>query len=197
MNLVLGSIKMLPLVGEVNSSQQNYLDKIQQETEYSLDIVEELLDINRIIITNGLKIKTISINNLIKNSIALIGHFAKQKRIEIINKYSKFDELINVDEVLFTQAIANILEFSIGQTALGGEVEISAENQLERFVLRIKDNSRGLSQVEVDRLNSFERLHEVPKNLILVRSIINFHRGTLEIQSDLGRGTTYIMEIPK
>jgi len=197
LNLILGSIKMLPLVGDVNDNQKNYLDSIQIKTNESLVIIEELLDLKRVMKNNGLKIQSIDVKSLIDISISLVIHLAKQKRIAIINKSSNSNELINVDKVLFTQALANILEFAVSQTVLGGEVDCYFDIQIEKCQLTINDRSNGLSQVEVDKLNSYENLHDMPSGLLLVRSIINFHGGTFKIQSDLGKGNTYILEIPK
>ena len=197
LNLILGSIKMLPLVGDVNDHQKNYLNSIQHKTEDSLAIVEELLDLKRVIKNNGLRIQEIDVKSLIDISSALVSHLANQKRISILNKTSNLDELIKVDKVLFTQALANIFEYAIGQTELGGEIGFIAENQAKKWCITIKDSGNGLSQVEVDRLNSYEILHEIPSGLLLVRSIISFHGGTFKIQSSLGKGNSYIIETPK
>jgi len=196
LNLILGSIKMLPLVGNVNQHQKDYINSIQQKTEESLKIVGDLLDLERIIKNNGLKIQAESLQSLVGISSSLINHFAKQKRISIINSISNLDEVINVDKVLFTQAIANIFEFAIKQTRLDGEIAFTADKNADKWQIEIRDNSNGLSQVEVDRLNSYENLHEVPPSLLLVRRIINFHGGTFKVQSDLGKGNTYLIEIP-
>jgi two-component system phosphate regulon sensor histidine kinase PhoR len=184
-------------VGDVNDNQKNYLDSIQIKTNESLVIIEELLDLKRVMKNNGLKIQSIDVKSLIDISISLVIHLAKQKRIAIINKSFNSNELINVDKVLFTQALANILEFAVNQTILGGEVDCYFDIQIEKCQLTINDRSNGLSQVEVDKLNSYENLHDMPSGLLLVRSIINFHGGTFKIQSDLGKGNTYILEIPK
>jgi signal transduction histidine kinase len=196
LNLILGSTKMLPLVGEVNGHQNEYLKGILLKAEETLNIIEDLLEINRIIENKGLKIQTESLESLVNISSSLVNHLAKQKRISIVNEISNPVEVINVDKVLFTQTLANIFEFSISQTKIDGEITLSAVKNLNKWKITIKDNSNGISQVEVDRLNSFENLHEIPPTLRLARRIIDFHQGTFLIQSDLGKGNIFIIDIP-
>jgi hypothetical protein len=197
LNLILGSIKMLPLVGDVNDHQKSYINIIQGKTEDSLAIVEELFNLERVINNNGLKIREIDIKSLIEISSALVVHLANQKRISIVNIGSNSEEMIKVDKVLFSQALANILEYAISQTRLGGEIRVFVENQAENWCISITDSSNGFSQVEVDRLNSYEILREIPKSLLLVRRIASFHGGSFMIQSSFGKGNTYIIKIPK
>lgn len=197
LNLILGSVKMLPLVGDVNDHQKKYINSIQQKTEDSLAIIEELFDLERVIKNNGFRIQEIDIKSLVDISSALVGHLSNQKRISIINKSPNSDELIKVDKILFTQMLANIFEYAIGQTGLGGEIGFTSENKAEKWRITIDDSGNGLSQVEVDNLNSNENLHRIPSSLLLVRSIVSFHGGTFKIQSDFGKGNTYIIEIPK
>ena len=97
---------------------------------------------------------------------------------------------------MFTQMLANIFEFAIGLTNLNGEITIGADQDSRYWRILIKDNSNGLSQVEVDRLNSMDHLNELPKTLSLARKIIHFHGGTFILQSDLGKGNTYVIELP-
>jgi signal transduction histidine kinase len=197
LNQILGSIKMLPLVGEVNNHQQSYINTIQGKTEDSLAIVEELFNLERVINNTGLRIQEIDIKSLIEISCALVGHLANQKRISILNISSNSEEMIKVDKVLFSQALANILEYAISQTSLGGEINIFVESRDENWCISITDSSNGFSQVEVDRLNSCEILREIPQSLLLVRRIVSFHGGFFMIQSSFGKGNTYNIKIPK
>ena len=196
LNLILGSVKMLPLVGEVNDHQKEYIKGIQLKTEESSNAIEDLLEIERIIEGEGLKLESDHLKSLVDVSISLISHLAKQKHINLINKIPNSEEHVNLDKALFNQTLANILEFSVGQTNLNGEIEIGAEKNSHNWKIFIKDTSNGLSQVEVDRLNSLDNLHEVPQTLRLARKIINFHGGTFILQSDLGKGNVYVIEIP-
>jgi len=196
LNLILGSAKMLPLVGGVNDHQKDYIKGIQSKAEESLNAIEDLLEIERIIEGEGLKLEGERIKSIVDISISLVGHLTKQKHISIINMIPNSEDVINLDQVLFTQMLANIFEFAVGNTNLNGEITIGAEKNSNHWKILIKDNSNGLSQVEVDRLNSLDHFNEVPQTLRLAKKIINFHRGTFVLQSDLGKGNKYLIEIP-
>ena len=187
LSLILGSIKMLPLVGEVNDHQKEYLKGIQSKAEESLKAIEDLLEIERIIEGEGLKLEGERLLSVVDISISLVSHLAKQKHISLINIIPNTDESINLDKVLFTQMLANIFEFAVGQTNLNGEITIGAEKDSHYWKILIKDNSNGLSQVEVDRLNSLDHLNEIPKTLSLARKIINFHGGTFRSSKRPGK----------
>ncbi len=196
LNLITGSVKMIPLVGEINNHQKEYINLIQHKTENSLEIVDELINIERLIQDNGLRIQAISVGDLINITSSLINPYLKQKRISVINKTINSQESLNLDKTLFTQALANILDFSIGQSKLDGEISINVERDSNNWRITLGDESNGLSQVEVDKINAAENTHDIPSNLLLARRIFNFHGGTFYISSDLGKGNTYSIEIP-
>jgi len=196
LNLILGSVKMLPLIGEINDHQKEYIKGIQLKAEESLNATEDLLEIERIVEGEGLKLENELLKTIIDNSISLVSHLAKQKHISLENAIPNSEESIYLDKVLFTQMLANIFEFAIGQTNLNGKISIEANKDSFNWKFLIKDNSNGLSQVEVDKLNSLDHLTEIPQTLRLARKIINFHGGTFGFQSDLGKGNTYAIKMP-
>jgi signal transduction histidine kinase len=197
LNIVLGSIKMIPLIGETNKQQNDYLITIEKKTNDAIALIEDLMDLDRLIKNNGLRIQKNDINALINKSTELVNHLLKQKRIAIINDQFNSDILIDVDNALFTQALVNILEYAISQSHLGAEIILYASCEGDICKILISDSSNGLSKVDVEKLNSFENIHEVPPSLLLVRRIIEFHQGTFIIQSELGKGNKYAIEIPQ
>ena len=93
MNLILGSIKMLPLVGEVNDHQREYLKGIQLKADESLRTIDDLLEIERIIEGEGLKLKREPVQSVVDISISLVSHLAKQKHISLINNIPDTEEV--------------------------------------------------------------------------------------------------------
>ncbi len=195
--LILGSIKMLPLVGEVNVHQKEYIDGVKLKAEESLTFIDDLLQVERVVESNGLKLNYESIKKVVDNSLLLVDHLAKQKQISIRNEISNSNEFVHLDCVLFTQMLANLLEFAIGLSNLRGEISIETDNASQGRSILIKDNSNGLSKVEVDRLNLSNNPDEIPQTLRLAKKIISFHGGTFILQSDLGKGNKYLIQLPK
>ncbi len=197
LNLIQGSVKMLPLVGEVNEHQKDYLNAIHSKTTDSINVIEDLLEIERIIADDGLKLASESLNHIINNSILLVSYLAKQKHITLINKTPDSAVMVNLDKTLFSQMLACVFEFAISQTQLNGEISVETEKNNNIWNILIKDKSSGLSQVEVDRLNSRDQINEIPQTLRLARKIIDFHKGTFLLKSDLGKGNIYLIKIPQ
>jgi signal transduction histidine kinase len=196
MNLILGAVKMVPLVGEMNEYQKKYLIDIENKAEDSLRITQELLELERITDNDGLKIRGIEISTILDQALKLVAHLAMQKRIEIVLQPLPVPQMIQVDQALFTQAIVNILEFAIGKTNLGETIRIKFLLQNKKWQIIIQDFGNGLPQVEIDKYNSFEALKEIPPEIRLVRSIIKYHGGVFKIESQIGKGRTYIVEMP-
>jgi signal transduction histidine kinase len=197
LNIVLGSVKMIPLIGETNKQQKEYLSTIEKRTNDSIVLVEELLDLDRLLINDGLRVQKNDVRTLIAQSSELIEHLLKQKRISINCDDIDPELLIDADKSLFTQALINILEYAIGQTRLGEILNIYANSEEGNLEIQIVDKSSGLAKIDVDKLNSFENIYEIPSNLLLARRIIEFHMGTFTIQSEQGKGNTYIIKIPR
>ena len=129
---------------------------------------------------------------------------AEEKNIKII---IAFLEAVQVkgDEVRLRQMSWNILQNGIKYTQCGGEVKVSLQNDGEFALMTIQDTGIGIPEEDLDFI--FNRFYRVDKarsrdeggsglGLSICRQIAEAHKGTIEVESELGVGTRFKIRIP-
>ena len=98
---------------------------------------------------------------------------------------------------------ANLLDNAIKYTPAGGRVEISAGREGGRAVLRVSDTGLGIPADELPRI--WDRLFRGDRSraerglglgLSLVKAVVEAHGGTVSVDSELGRGSTFTVSLP-
>lgn len=107
---------------------------------------------------------------------------------------------INADEELMSQVFINLIHNSIKFTDEGGSVSVDLHQQGEQMKFRISDTGIGIAQEDQNYI--FERFYKADKSrkpsvkgsglgLSIVKKIMDMHHGIIEVESELGKGTTF------
>jgi two-component system, OmpR family, heavy metal sensor histidine kinase CusS len=123
---------------------------------------------------------------------------AKESLIELS---STGQARVRGDEPLFRRAISNLLSNSLRHVSSGGRVTVEARTEPTAVIIAVKDNGSGVAPKELPNL--FDRFYRAENSregvglgLSIVRSIMGLHHGTIEIASELGKGTTVVLRFP-
>ncbi len=117
---------------------------------------------------------------------------------------AKFD-LINADEVHFTNLISNLVDNALKYSKENLLLKLSTTNTNKSVIIRIEDNGIGMSKETVKRIfEKFYRahtgnLHNVKGfglGLSYVKTVVDAHHGKIKVESVLGRGTSFIIDMP-
>ena len=107
------------------------------------------------------------------------------------------------DERRIRQVLFNLLSNAVGFSPKGGTVVLAAERRPDALVLSVADQGPGIPPEMKDRVFDWFESHPlgsrhrgVGLGLSIVRSFIALHGGTVRIDSEVGRGTTVICELP-
>jgi len=103
------------------------------------------------------------------------------------------------------ELLSNLIMNAIKYNRPGGDVWVTIIKQSSEMTITVKDNGIGIS--EEDKARVFERFYCVDKGrskksggtglgLSIVKHIVSYHSGTLELESELGRGSTFTIRIP-
>lgn len=112
----------------------------------------------------------------------------------------------NLDVNKFTQVLTNLVSNAIKFTPDGGEVTVQVEPYVGGFRIRVRDTGIGIPAAMLPRL--FERFtparrrglrgeETIGLGLMLCKTIVEWHQGTLSVESTEGHGTTFIVDIPQ
>ena len=130
---------------------------------------------------------------------------ATEAGVELIAAGADTPILITGDRVLLQRAIGNLLVNAIGHTPAGGRIVLAAQRQTDAVRLTISDDGCGIDAEHLARVfDRFYRIDEarmpseghVGLGLAIAKAIVTLHRGTIEIASTVGVGTTVAICIP-
>jgi two-component system, OmpR family, heavy metal sensor histidine kinase CusS len=113
---------------------------------------------------------------------------------------------LEADPVLFRQTISNLLSNALSYTPRGGKVSISVQRQDDRTVeVSVNDTGCGIPAEHLPKI--FDRFYRVDParsqqpsgsglGLAIVKSIMDLHGGTVSMQSEVGKGSTFTLKLP-
>ncbi|MBM3137844.1 MAG: HAMP domain-containing histidine kinase [Chloroflexi bacterium] len=196
LNNIMGFSGMIPLLADVEKSQQDYLNKISQQAKNCLAFSQDLLELSRFSGDQPFITRNASIGDLTSNLLEASHHLLRQKRVSIKNEVEDPDQIINVDTVLFGQAFYLVLEFMLDQLESGKTISIISNSENGEFKYQFSDNGKGFSDIDVSLLNMQEPDGSIDQRIRVAGEIIRLYGGRLDIQSELGKGSAYIFYWP-
>jgi signal transduction histidine kinase len=206
LTLMRGYATMLQMVGELNDQQKNYSRKIITGVEGMAALVNNLLDLGRIEAGMALQpapVKAQAIVNKVMNTLSLQ---AVQKNITITPVFPEdSDPEVFADQPLVEQALNNLVENGIKYTPVGGQVTITVRDNHSKVVFEVRDTGIGIAPLDIPKL--FEKFFRSSQRdgfyqkgsslgLSIVKSIAERHNGRVWVDSQLGKGSTFYLEIP-
>jgi len=207
LTLMHGYATMMQMVGETNSQQKSYIKKIIGGVETMSRLVNNLLDLGRIDAGIGLQIEKVVLQQVVDDVINALQAQAIQKEIQLSQVASSDEALavIEADRALVRQGLYNLVENAIKYTPVKGQVKVRMEVKPSTVVLQVVDTGIGIAPLDLPRL--FEKFYRSGRReayqqrgtglgLAIVKSISERHNGRVWVESQLGRGSVFSLELP-
>ncbi len=206
LTLMRGYATMLEMVGDLNEQQTEYVRKIVVGVESISRLVNNLLDLGRIEAGVGLQLEMLPVRDLVEVVVESFQLQAQQKKIALrVDIPEDIPPLIEADQALLQQALLNLVENAIKYTSEGGKVWVRVKPRQSTILFSVEDTGIGISPVDQPRL--FEKFYRgsdrraqkqrgTGLGLTIVKSIIERHGGNMSLESQLGEGSTFFIEIP-
>jgi signal transduction histidine kinase len=206
LTLMRGYATMLEMVGALNEQQQGYVKKIIFGVENMARLVNNLLDLGRVEAGVGLQLETIPLYDLLERVTGPLQLQAAQKNIELtVDTPKNTMPLIEADPGLFQQAMYNLVENAIKYTPQGGRVDTRLKIVGDGMLFEVQDSGIGIAPIDQPRL--FEKFYRGGQReareqkgsglgLAIVKSIAERHGGKVWLESQLGKGSTFFLQVP-
>ncbi|MEA1939641.1 MAG: PAS domain S-box protein [Candidatus Caldatribacteriota bacterium] len=170
-----------------------HLDILKREIKRSDDIVSNLLDFSRV--QPPLLIKT-DLNTLIKDTTAKIKI---PKQVELKMKLDEKLLPIPLDSEKIKQVIHNMASNAIGAIPEQGRLEIETRKTGDFVEMVFRDTGEGIPQENLNKI--FEplfttRAKGIGLGLAIMKNIIESHKGKIEVESKVGKGTAFTVKLP-
>jgi hypothetical protein len=190
-----GFSKLLGMVGELNPKQSEYLQLIQDGIDEIATVTTDLLDVNRMIQEGGLKVQECAPQELVEKALTLIQAEARQKQVTFESRLTSEEKTVLVDRIMVVSALYQLLKQAIQNSHLGGSVAVAEELVKDKWVVSVQDAGRGISQIDIENLMQNHFTDKNSPGLSLVYRIARFHQGDLKVESELGKGTKFILQL--
>jgi len=182
----------------LHASVKSDLKVIIKESQRCAKIVKGLLNFSRESIPQK---KPASLNGVMDATIELVGRQSNFQNIEIVRDYQPDLPLIPFDENQMEQVFINILLNASQSMERGGRILIkTSTGDAERVFLTITDTGAGIAEDDLEKIFDpfFTTKGDKGAGLGLSISfgIIERHGGKIEVQSQIGQGTTFIIKLP-
>ena len=191
-----GFSKLLSMVGELNPKQEEYLSSIRSGMQEISAVVDDLFDIGRIVKEEGLRISEYSARETIEKAINLVQAEARQKRLKFECHLLPEDRKISVDQVLVVSALYNLLTNAVKHSRIGGTITVEEKEDGNNWSVSAIDCGKGMSQIDIEKMESSRFVSKEGQGLSIVERIARFHRGSISVESELGKGSKFILQLP-
>jgi len=207
LTLMRGYSTMLTMVGELNEQQKNYVNKMVTGIENMSHLVNNLLDLGRIEAGISLNLEEVSPAAIAEKVIKQHYPQAAQKNISLVFEPPQEGKNGNVvlDVALMQQALINLVENAIKYTPSKGQVRVCVREINDRIIYEVHDNGIGIAPLDLPRV--FEKFYRSEQReayqhrgtglgLAIVKSIVDRHQGRVYVESHLGKGSSFFIELP-
>ena len=210
MNAIIGFTSLAATHLDSIETVRNYLDKIMTSSKHLLSLINDVLDMSRI--ESGkvrINEEEASLPEIMHDLKTIVQSDVKAKQFEFyIDTVDVTNETIICDKLRLNQVLLNILSNAMKYTKAGGTVSvriIQTESDPEGYAsyqFRIKDNGIGMSEEFLKHVfEPFEReqtatvsgIQGTGLGLAITKNIIDMMNGTVEVESEVGKGTEFIV----
>jgi PAS domain S-box-containing protein len=192
--------------GPVSPKQKEYLEDILHSGKHLLHVINDVLDIAKVEAGKmELTAEAFSVGKAIDDVYAALELTAQKKQLQIrIQLDPDFDE-VTLDRNRFKQVLYNLFSNAVKFTDDGGSVEVvTSKIDQDRFRLIVADTGIGIKPEDLKRLfKQFEQINPGQRRgqgtglgLALTRRIVELQSGTIDVESEFGKGTKFTIVLP-
>ena len=174
-----------------------------EESDRVLTILKVLMDVSEAE-AGMLKLhkNTFNAKTLVTRVIDLYELVAEDQDIQLVTG-NLFDLEFTADQTRLGQVLANLVDNAVKYTPKGGKVSISMEQSERHLRFLVSDTGMGIPKDEQERI--WQRLYRCDASrskkglglgLCMVRAVVEAHGGNVELQSEVGKGSTFIIDLP-
>ena len=205
LTLIADPVEMLLEDTGIKGKSRELLKMVQRNALALQQLVSNILDFRKI--QNGKMELKLYRFDIVKTLMMWVGDFqltAERKQIRLhldVNDLKGSHEMI-ADQEKISRIVFNLLSNALKYTPAGGEIFVSLKDEGANLRLDVKDTGKGISQDEADKI--FERFFQAKGaasgtgiGLALVKSFVELHHGEARVESELGKGSDFIVVIPR
>jgi len=191
---------------EEEVEEKKYIEIIKRNVDRMINIINDLITLSKLEDKDVvLEISEFDFIEMINNVIKIFSNKIKERNLKIKIDTDNYNTKIKGDPYKLEQVFINLIDNAIKYTEEGG-ININYYLKEDNAVIEIIDTGIGIPEEHLDRI--FERFYVVNKSrskelggtglgLSIVKHIITLHNGKIEVESEVGKGSKFIITIPQ
>jgi signal transduction histidine kinase len=206
LNAIIGFAQALRerMFGELNTKQEEYLDDILASARHLLSLINDVLDLSKV--ESGqveLEVAPFSLLDALENGVVMVRELAVEEDVRVALR-AESDVVVVGDERRIRQVIFNLLSNAVKFTPAGGHVDVQAARVNGEVRVSVADTGPGIAARDRERI--FEEFQQTEigmeqrdgtgLGLALARRFVELHGGRIWVDSEPGRGSTFVFTLP-
>jgi signal transduction histidine kinase len=206
-NAIIGWTQMLREMRLPDQTRAKALDTVQRNAQIQAQLIDDLLDMSRIVAGKGrLDLRRLELNEVIDSALNVVRPSASERNLLLQTTVAPNLPRVNGDAERLQQVLCNLLTNAIKFTPEGGRIEVAATIAHGAVELAVKDSGVGIEREFLPYV--FERFRQADASttrahgglglgLSIAKSLIELHGGTIRAESDgPQRGATFTITLP-
>ncbi len=205
MNAILGFSQLMTIDDSLTSEQKNNAQVIFKAGNHLLKLINEVLDLSRI--ESGhidMSLESVEVCTIVEECLALVTTLADKRDIQISHTCLK-GAMVRADRTRLKQALINLLSNAIKYNRMGGSVTLEVKLEAkQRLRILVTDTGPGIANDrQAELFQPFNRLDAENSGiegtgigLTLTRRIVEMMSGSVDMESQVGAGSTFWIELP-
>lgn len=201
-------------IHRIGTNKDDYLttrskEDLENLSSNALTLTEMTNEIqNLILLEEGklrLKFHTLDMNTYLKTQVLMFSSMAELAGIDLTYESDVETLSVNIDSGHFEKILYNLLSNAFKFTSKGEQIIVGLKEENQRVILTISDTGKGISSEDLP--NVFDRFYQSPLNeyrskegfgigLAVVNELVELHGGTIDVISEVDRGTTFTIVLP-
>jgi PAS domain S-box-containing protein len=192
--------------GPLNDKQKEYLGDVLNSGRHLLRLINDVLDLSKVEAGKmELHREIFEAKEAIDEVCSVLRPAAEKAAISIVREISAQIGAVYLDRLKFMQMLYNLLSNGVKFNNPGGEVRIGAQCENGKLYLQVRDTGIGMKPGDIQKLfvefqqldsSATRRFSGTGLGLALTKKIIEFQGGKIEVESQLGIGSTFTVILP-
>ncbi|MEM7036545.1 MAG: response regulator, partial [Bacteroidota bacterium] len=208
LTLIHGPVSSLLKSGNLGSTEQEHAELIRENSVMLEQLVNEILDLSKLEAgAIPLEEEAVNLHELLSRLAGNFESHSEKEGVKLHFKYEGNQELyVLLDIQKFTRIVYNLLSNAFKYTPPGGRVIVSGKELPDRILVRVSDTGAGIHQDDLPHI--FDRFYQSGRpetkaaggtgiGLALSKELAHLISGQLDVESELEKGSTFSLEIPK
>ncbi len=178
----------------------NWIDMLGQQVKRLSEIAGRLMNFARNVNDDGV-MEAVNINRDIEEVVAMVEHDFASSTINIIVSLQKEIDPVLGNSNYLQQVFLNLFINARDAMPNGGTLTVCSESDKESVIVKVQDTGAGIDQENLDKIfSAFFTTKEAGKGtglgLSVCKKIVDQHGGSIRVESEINRGTTFVIQIP-